>query len=290
MVGFPPGGPTDGMARVLADPLREWLRSPVVVENRTGASGRIAVSAAARAPVAGRTLLLSPGATLTIQPHLYPDLPGDPVKLLVPIALLGVTDLSVVVAADHPAEDIQGLMRWFRQNPALATCGTAGVGTVAHLAMVELGSRTGTDVRPVHYRGALEEMAALVEGSLKAAAVIPWMALPFKQAGKVRVLATTGTSRSPLLADVPTMRECGIDLVAREWAGLFAPAGTPPEAIARFGDAARSALVTPSVRASFAKYGLETGTAVLGEFAALVTADYDRWGQTVRRGGIKAES
>ncbi|RZL90595.1 MAG: tripartite tricarboxylate transporter substrate binding protein [Variovorax sp.] len=290
LVGFPPGGPTDGMARALAEPLRESLRSPLIVENRTGAGGRIAVTAAIRAPATGRTLLLTPGAMITIHPHLYPELPHDPLALLAPIALIGTTDLSIAVAADHPARNIDDLIRWFRQNAAVATCGTSGVGSVAHLVAAEMASKTGAAATLVHYRGALEEVTAIMEGSLKAAVVVPWIALPFQRAGKIRVLATTGPSRSSVFGDVSTMRESGIDVVAREWAGLFAPATTPPEALAAIGAAVKAALAMPPVRTSFAKHGLDPGMAMHADFGAFVRADYEHWGQIVKRAGIKVES
>ncbi|MET0505756.1 MAG: tripartite tricarboxylate transporter substrate binding protein [Luteibacter sp.] len=290
LIGFPPGGPTDGVGRVIAEPLRDQLGAPVVVVNRPGAAGRIAVSAAARATPNGHTLLLTPGAMVTIHPHLYPELPKDPWTWLAPIALIGTTNLSIVVAADHPARSLGELLRLFQRSPDTAHCGTPGSGTVAHLALVDMAGRTGTPFTPVHYRGAPDIVNAVIGGSLQSGAVIPGVAMPFAAAGKIRILATSGAERAQMLPDVPTWREAGVDIVVQEWVGLFAPAGTPPQRVRELGDDVLEAIARPAVNASFERYGLLPGHAGPRDFAGVIRQDYAHWGRIIERNGIKAET
>ena len=181
-------------------------------------------------------------------------------------------------------------MRWYNENPKLSSCGTSGAGSVSHFVMIEIARKANSAVVFVHYRSALQQIEALIEGSLKTAVVVPWIALPHVDSGELRVLATTGVARSALLSEVPTMRESGIDVVVREWAGLFAPVGTPQEIVNRLADATAEALATPAVKASFRRFGLDRGEVGPVGFAAMVKADYDRWGGVVKRSGLKAES
>jgi tripartite-type tricarboxylate transporter receptor subunit TctC len=290
VVGFAAGGVTDGLARMLAEPLRESLAGPVIVENRVGAGGRIAVAAVVAAPPTGRMLLLTPGAMVTLHPHLFRDLPYDTLTQLVPVAMIASTDLAVVVGAGHPARDIHALLRGFREEPRTASCGSPGAGSVSHMAMLEITRTVGVGVTFVHYRSAMQQIEALLEGSLKATAVVPSAVAPYVTAGTVRALATTGAMRSTLLPMTPTLHESGIDVVAREWAGLFAPAGTPPETVTRLAAATSGALASLAPRGRFAGSGMEVGSVANGEFSAMVKADYARWAQVVKRYGVTGES
>ena len=290
VVGFAAGGVTDRLARTLAEPLRDSLAGPVVVENRVGAGGRIAVAAVVAAPPTGRTLLLTPGAMVTLQPHLFRDLPYDTLTQLVPVAMVGSSDLAVVVGADHPARDVHALLRRFRDDPKTGSCGTPGAGSVSHMTMLEITRTAGIDVTFVHYRGAVQLVEALLEGSLKAAAVVPSVVAPYVADGSVRALATTGTTRSALLPEAPTLRESGIDIVEREWAGLFAPGDTPPAIVARLAMATSDALARVAPRGRFNASDIEAGGMVNGEFSAMIRADYARWAQLVKRYRVTGES
>lgn len=290
LVGFPPGGPIDGIARVLQTPLQEAMATRVVVDYHSGASGRIAVSMASRAPPTGRTLLITPSAQVTIQPHLFVDPPIDPARELAPVALIATTALCVLVASDHPAESIGQLKEWFARNPALANCGTPGSGSVAHMVALALSRQLEVGVTPVHYRGAADMLAALVGGSLHSAVAVPWVALPLAQAGRVRILATTDDTRADLLPSVPTMRELNIDIMATEWAGAFAPSGMRAEQLDSLNHAFRAALAQPSVQSTFARYGMQAGTADRAQFTALVSDDRERWGRILKDSGVRVAS
>ena len=288
LVGFPPGGPIDGIARVLQTPLEASIGTRVIVDYHSGASGRIAVSMASRAPPTGGTLLITPGAQVTIQPHLFVDPPIDPTRQLAPIALVATTTLCVLVASDHPAGNIGQLKEWFARNPALADCGTPGSGSVAHMVALALARHMEAGITPVHYRGAAEMLAALVGGSLHSAIAAPWIALPLAQAGRVRILASTGDTRADSLPSVPTMRELNLDVVATEWAGAFAPMGMRAEQLDSLNHAFCTALAQPGVQSTFAQLGMQAGSADRAQFAALVRDDRERWGRILKDSGVRA--
>ncbi|MEJ8857621.1 tripartite tricarboxylate transporter substrate binding protein [Variovorax robiniae] len=286
LLGFPPGGPIDGIARVLQAPLEEAMGTRVIVDYRSGASGRIAVSMATRAPATGQTLLITPSAQVTIQPHLLLEPPIDPIHQLAPIALIATTPLCVVVANDHPARNVGELKDWFARNPARAYCGTPGSGSVAHLVALALSRQMDVAVTPVHYRGAAEMLAALLEGSLQSAVAVPFAALPLAQAGRVRILGTTSETRADSLPTVPTMRESNLDVVASEWAGAFAPRGMGAEQLDSLNRAFCTAIAQPSVQSTFARLGLSAGAADREQFTALVNDDHARWGRILRDSGL----
>ena len=288
VVGFAAGGVIDALARTLAPRMSEALAMPVIVENRTGAGGRIAVGNVIAAPPNGRVLLLTPGAMITLQPHVIRDLPYDPLTQLAPVAMIGSSNLAIVVAAPSPARDLDELLRRFRREPASASCGSPGAGSVAHFAMLDLARRAGVEVTVVHYRSALQVVEALLEGSLAAAPVVPSLVAPYIAAGKLRALATTGPARDPRLPATPTLRESGIDAVVREWAGVFAPAGTPAPTVAAVATATESAV--RRIADSKVDYGVEAEGIGPSRFSALVGAEYRRWGEIVRVTGVKVES
>ncbi|MDM0112277.1 tripartite tricarboxylate transporter substrate binding protein [Variovorax sp. J22R133] len=286
LVGFPPGGPIDGIARVLQAPLQEAMGTRVIVDYHSGASGRIAVAMATRALATGQTLLITPSAQVTIQPHLLVDPPIDPIRQLAPIALLATTALCVVVASDHPARNVGELKEWFARNPALANCGTPGSGSVAHLVALALSRQMDVGITPVHYRGAAEMLAALLEGSLHSAVAVPFAALPLAQAGRVRILVTTSDARADSLPTVPTMRESNLDVVASEWAGAFAPKGMGAEQLDALNRAFCTSIAQPGVQSTFARYGLTAGAADRAQFTALVNDDHERWGRILKDSGV----
>jgi len=290
LVGFPPGGPIDGIARVLQAPLQEAMGTRVIIDYHSGASGRIAVAMASRAPATGQTLLITPSAQVTIQPHLSVDPPIDPIRQLAPIALIATTALCVVVASDHPAQDMGELREWFARHPARANCGTPGSGSVAHLVTLALSRQLDVAITPVHYRGAAEMLAAVLEGSLHSAVAVPFAALPLAQAGRVRLLATTSDTRPDALPAVPTMRESNLDIVASEWAGAFAPIGMGAQRLDSLNQAFCTAIAQPGVQSTFARYGLGAGAADRAQFTALVHDDHARWGRVLKDTGVSAVS
>jgi tripartite-type tricarboxylate transporter receptor subunit TctC len=175
----------------------------------------------------GHTLLLTPDATVSLQPHLYRDLPYKPLIQLAPVALVSATDFAVVVASRHPARDMQALAQGLRDDPGTATCGSPGPGSVSHLSMIEIARAIRADVSFVHYRGVVQQLDGLLEGTLKVGVAVPSAVEPHIKAGTLRALATTGAVRSVRLPSTPTLRECGIDVVTNEWAGCSRPVRRP---------------------------------------------------------------
>jgi len=223
---FAAGGAADSLVRMLAEELQGRLGQSVVVENRAGAGGRIGVRAVVDAPPDGATVLFVPSASITLQPHLYRAHGYDPFNDLAPITQVVRFDQALVVGPDIPARSLPELLACYRATPARAAFGSPGVGTGAHFAGAALGRMGGIDLRHAPYRGTPAALPDLLGGRLPAdIANLGEFLEPYKS-GRLRVLATLGSERSPFLPDVPTFRESGLDLAVPSWFGMYAPART----------------------------------------------------------------
>jgi tripartite-type tricarboxylate transporter receptor subunit TctC len=227
LVGFPPGGPPDIAARLLADKFTETWGKPVLVENATGAGGNVAVDRAAKAPPDGYTLVMASSA-ITINPSLNEKLPYDPVKDLAPISLVVFTPIVLVIYSDVPAKNVQELVALARAQPGKLTYGHAGVGTPSHLSAELFKSVAGVDIRPVPYRGIPSLLPDLLAGRVPMTLPNMSVVLPLVREGKLRALMAMAPARPVMLPDVPTLVEAGFTgFDTTVWFGLMAPAGTP---------------------------------------------------------------
>jgi tripartite-type tricarboxylate transporter receptor subunit TctC len=227
LVGFPPGGPPDIAARLLANQFAEAWGKPVLVENATGAGGNVAVDRAAKAAPDGYTLVMGSSA-ITINPSLYEKLPFDPVKDLAPISLVVSMPSVLVVHSDVSAKNMQELVALARAQPGKLTYGHAGVGTPSHLSAELLKSVAGVNIQPVPYRGIPSLLPDLLAGRITMTLPNMSVVLPLVREGKLRALMTMGPARSAALPDVPTLAEAGFTgFDTTVWFGLMAPAGTP---------------------------------------------------------------
>ena len=289
IVPLPAGSTSDVAARLIAERLRDGGRQPVVVDNRPGASGRIAVDALRSAAPDGNTLLLAPVAVPVIIPLVF-HVDYDPGRDLAPVSQVSRFAYALAVAPGHPAKTLSGFVAWARANPAQANFGTPGAGSVPHYLGAMLAKSAGTGLVHVAYPGIGTLDAELMNGQLAAAisALSDFGAL--HRAGKLRVLATSGAKRSPLLPEVPTFREAGYTAVeATGWHGVFAPGGAPQAAIDRWSGAIVAALQVPEVREKFAAIGLEPTGTTPQALAAIVAADTVRWRVIVKATGFTAE-
>ncbi len=288
IVNFGTGGAPDLVARLYAPRLSEALGQPVVVENRAGAGGNIGVETVARSAADGYTLLSSASSSFVIGPHIYTKLAFDPVKDIVPVAAAALTPMYLVVRPGLPAATVAELVAHARANPGKLNYGSAGAGTLPHAAAEMLLRTAGIRATHVPYKGSGAALAALL-GDQVDFVFDPGVAIPQVKAGKVRLLAVGSAARSPGFQDTPTLREAGADMTAVSVVGLFAPAGTPAEIVARLNRELARIMQSPESRAALSAMAAEGITASPQEFAAQLARDRERFGVIVREAGIRAE-
>jgi tripartite-type tricarboxylate transporter receptor subunit TctC len=288
LVGFPPGGPPDVAARILADKFTAaWGRS-VVVENVTGGGGNLAVERAAKAAPDGYTLVMASNA-IVINPSLYDNLPYDAARDLLPISLAVSVPCILVVNNDLPVRSVQELVALARAQPGKLTFGHAGVGTPAHLAGELFKMRAAVDVQPVPYRGMPPTVPDLLAGRISMIFPNVSVVLPLVREGKVRPLAITSLKRFAQTPDLPTMVESGFPgFEATAWFGLMAPARTPPAVIVRLQRETARALTLPEIRARLGDLGMEVVANSPMEFLSLIRSETQQWAKLIKEAGIKA--
>jgi len=287
IVNFGTGGAPDVVARLYAPRLSEALGQPVVVENRAGAGGNIGVEAVARSASDGYTLLSSASSSFVIGPHIY-KLGFDPVKDTVPVAPTALTPMYLVVRLSLPAKSVAELVAHARANPGKLNYGSAGSGTLPHVAAEMLLRAAGIQAVHVPFKGSGAALGALL-GEQVDFVFDPGVAVPQVKAGKARLLAVGSASRSQSFPDTPTLREAGTDMTAVSVVGLYAPAGTPGDIVTRLNREIARIMQTPEVRASLAAMAAEPIAASPQEFAALLERDRERFGAIVREANIRVE-
>ena len=292
VVPVSPGGPTDTIARILAERMRSALGQPVVVENVTGAAGNIGVGRVARATPDGYTIGIGLTSTHVFNGALY-DLPFDVVKDFAPIALLATNPQLIVSKNAVPAADLRALIAWLKASPGTATMATIGPGSPAHIAGVLFQKVTGTSFRFVPYRGGAPGMQDLLAGQIDLMIPQPSIALPHLRAGRIRAYAVTASTRLASAPEVPTVDEAGAPgLHVAIWHALWAPRTTPNEVIARLSGAVLESLADPAVQRRFADMGQDIPPRERQTPAALAAyqkAEIEKWWPIIKAANIKAE-
>ncbi len=286
LVGYPPGGPVDIIARVVSDRLAEIWGKPVLVENVSGAGGNIAGDRVAKAAPDGYTLIMATNALLAINPSLYSQMTFDPNKDLVPISEAVDSPNILVVPNELPVKNVQELVAYARAHPG-GTFASAGVGTTQHLAGELFKAMAQVDIRHVPYRGAAPVITDLLGGrvTMYFGAVAPL--IPLVKSGQVRALAVTSEKRFAATPDLPTMIEAGYPgFVSVLSIGLMAPAGTPPAVIENIHQASVKSLSTPEVRQKLAAIGMEVVNNSPEQYAAAIAAERPRWARIIKDAGI----
>ena len=286
---FVAGGSGDVLARIVTDQIATALGAPAIVENRTGAAGRLAAKAVATAPPDGQLLLFASSPMMVIYPHSYAALDYDPVKDFAPIAATAAFDIALTVGPENPARTVADLVAWLKANPAQGSYGSPGAGGLGHFGAVMFATATKLELRHVTYRGSGAVATDLVAGQLPMAVLPLGDVSELHKSGKLRALASAGPNRSSFLPDVPTFKEAGIDVIGQGWYGLYAPAKTPTEIIARLGKAVVDGIAKPEVKERIAKLSLEPIPSSPDGLAALQKADVERWGPVVKASGFKPE-
>lgn len=288
VVGFPAGGSGDIIARVVADKIVGPLGVTVIVENKPGAGGRVAAELLKAASADGRTVLITPLAPIVIAPLTFQKLNYKSDTDFVPVAQLVKFPLSLAVGKDSPNTSLKDLVAWFKAHPQQASFGTSAAGSQLHFLGLMLGQAAHIDLVHVPYQGGTPLITDLIGGQVPSA--IDAFPLEFHKAGKIRLLASSGESRSPLLPDVPTFKEQGYPTVVGEaWFGAFMSAKTSPALVQRVSEAMASAVQQPDVRQKLAAAGLEATGLKAPEFARLVAADQARWKPVIEVSGFKGD-
>jgi tripartite-type tricarboxylate transporter receptor subunit TctC len=286
-VGFAAGGSTDLLARHVAEKMRQSLGRAMIVENRPGAAGRLAVEAAKAGAPDGSVMMIVPNGPMTLFPHIFRDLKFDPLKDFTPIAQLAVQDMCLAVGPSVLAKSLGELREWLRANPDKGSYGSAGAGTVQHFTGVLFAQRTGLSLVHVPYKGSAPAAADLAAGHIPMVVSSCTELIELHKAGKVRILNSSGRTRSPFTPELPTFREGGIDIEVSAWFALYGPAGMPAPLVAQLNKAAADAVRVRDGVDPLLSIGLVAAASTAEELARTQKADYELWGAAARASGFK---
>ena len=290
LVGFAPGGSADIAARLVADRMKDELKQSVIVENRPGAGGRLVAEAVKNAPADGSVLMLTPIVVPVLAPMVFSKLAYDPVADFAPVAQVANFQFSLAVNANHPAKSMKDLIAWYRANPTKANYGSPAPGSLPHFFGVMIAKGSGVELVHVPYNGGGPMMNALMGDQLTAAIDTTVEQVELHRTGRVRILATSGATRSPLLPDVPTFGEGGLAGVeGTAWFAVYAPAKTPEATVRQLNAAINKSLASPELRERFAKLGLEPTGGAPADLAARMAQDTARWAPIVKASGFRAD-
>ena len=290
VVPFPPGQATDVIGRLVSQKLGEALGKQFVIENKPGANGVVAIDGVVQSAADGYTLLVTASGSLVINPSLYSKLPYDPMKDLVPIALLGLVPLVVVAHPSLPAASIAQLVVLAKSKPGALSYASSGPGSAQHLAMELFKWRTGLDILHVPYKGSAPAVNDLVGGQIPLMFDTIASSLPFINSGRLRPLAVALASRSSVLPNVPTMDEAGVKgFQVAGWSGLLAPAKTPPAIIQQLNAEVLRILGDPEIREKIVSLGMEPSNTTPDEFAAFMRSETAKWAQAVALAKVRLD-
>jgi tripartite-type tricarboxylate transporter receptor subunit TctC len=286
VVGFPAGATLDSLARQVAEKLRVSLNQPVIVENRAGAAGRLAAEFVKSQPGDGMTLLMTPVANMAIMPHSHQGLRYDPFADFAPVSHVANFQIAFAVGPAVPSQSLRDYVALVKKDPKAGNYASAAAGSIPHFLGVMFARTAGIELTHVPYKGTAPALTDLVGGQIAAAVMTVPDIAQLQRAGKVRALAVAGAKRSAALPDVPTFKEQGYDLEGSGWYAVFAPAATPKETVDRLSRLVAQATQSPEVRAFIEKGGMEATGTTPAELAAMLKADYDRWGPVIKASGF----
>jgi tripartite-type tricarboxylate transporter receptor subunit TctC len=290
IVPFAPGGATDVVARSLAKRLGEIWNQAVIVENKPGAGGNIGADIVAKAPADGYTVLLASPAEIVINPHLYAHMPYDPAKDLAPVTKIAAAPLVLVVHPSVPAHNVAELVAWIRSQTVGVSYASSGTGGPQHLAAEQFRLATGTHLVHVPYKGGAPAVNDLLAGQVPMffAGLPP--ALPHIKAGSLRALAVTTSARWASLPDVPTVAESGLPgFNIENWQGIFVPAGTPPEIVAKLAHDIATVAAEKEFAERLTAQGAAPSTMSPADFTIFVRAENAKYARLVKESGAKVE-
>ena len=293
ITGFAAGGTSDAVCRRLAVRLTGDYAKSVVVENRTGAGGQIAIQALKGLAADGSWILQTPMSMLGIYPHIYKQLRYDGLKDVTPVSLACTFDFGFAVGPSVPdsVKTVPQFLAWAKQDQARAAFGSPAAGSVPHFIGVLLGRSANVDMRHIAYRGTQPAILDMIGGQIPAVSGPVGDFLPHLATGKCRILATSGSTRTKFTPTVATLKEQGLkDMVFSEWFGIFLPPGAEAAVVTRLHAALKPALASQDVVSGLAGFGLEAASSTPAELASRLREDHERWGRVVRTIGFTADS
>ncbi|SEA71836.1 tripartite tricarboxylate transporter substrate binding protein [Variovorax sp. YR216] len=291
VVPFPPGGPTDAMARTLAAEIKEHIGQTMIVENRGGAGGNIGAEFVARAPADGYVLLFGTSGPLAINSSLYRKINYDPSKSFAPVIQVGHLPNILVVNPSVPAKNVKELIAYAKSNPGKLSYASSGNGASSHLAGVLFNSMAGVDLQHIPYKGTGPALTDLLGGQVSMSFTDVLTAMPYLKSGKLRALGVTTAQRSQALPDVPTLAEQGLKgYDVSVFFGIVAPAGTPPDRVKKLNEAFAKVLASPKVKQQFASQGLEPAPSTSPEaLARFIPEQMSMWATVVKQSGAQLD-
>ena len=289
VVGFEPGGGTDTVARIVAKTMGENIGQQVVVENRAGAGGNIAVDYVAKSAPDGYTVVLANVGALAVNPHLI-KVPYDPLRDLTPITMASVFANVLVVQPSLGVNSLADYVKRAREKPGTVTYASSGIGGAGHLSGELLRLMANIDIVHVPYKGGGPAMQGFLGGQVESFFATPLSSIAQIKAGKARPIATTGSKRAALMPDVPTIAESGYPgYEALNWYAYLGPARMPKDLVDRLNRELVKALLAPEVQAAFDKQGVEAQPGTPEDLARYIAREYQTWGKVVKEAGIKAQ-
>ena len=289
LVGFPAGGPTDVVARIVSEKIQVQINQRVIVDNRPGAAGNIAVEILAKSNPDGHTLLYSSNA-IALSPGLYSKLGYDPHKDLAPITEIGAGCLIFVVHPSLPVKNVQEFVDYAKARPGQLNYASSGSGTSTHLAAVLFSQRAGIETQHVPYKGTAPSLVDMIAGRTQFLMGAVLTAVPHVKEGRLRALAVTGKKRIGSLPDLRTLEEAGYaGFVVTTWQGIFAPAGTAPATLAKVHGEIVKAVHSPELRPKIEQQDMDPTAPSMKEFNALYYAELRRWTKVAKDAGLKAD-
>lgn len=286
---YPPGGSADAIVRLIAEQLQTSLGRTFIVENKTGAGGRIGAQAVKAASPDGSMLLFAAATQFTLQPHVLTDLGYDPLTDFVPLARVVAFDQALVIAGHVPAQTLGELVSWLRNNPDQAVYGSPGAGTGAHFVGLEFGRTFGIAMRHVPYRGTPAALPDLIAGRLPIYVASLGELIEYHDKGSLRILATAGGERSPIVPGVATLKESGVNIEAPGWFAFYATGGTPKALTDRLEKEIAAAASMPAVRARIEALGFRATDLTSESLRRVQRIQLDMWATVVKATGYKPE-
>ncbi len=289
LVGFPPGGPTDVVARIVSDKVSAQINQRIVIDNRPGAAGNIAVELLTKANADGHTLLYSSNA-IALSPGLYSKLGYDPLKDLAPVTEIGAGCLIFVVHPSLPVKSVQEFIDYAKARPGQLNYGSSGAGTSTHLAAVLFSMRNGLQTQHVPYKGTAPSLLDMIAGRVQFLMGAVLTAVPHVKEGRLRALAVTGSKRIQSLPEVRTIEESGMPgFVVTTWQGVFAPAGIPAPVLTRINAEFVKAINSPELRPKIEQQDMDPTGPSAPKFNAMYRAELARWTKVAKDAGLKAD-
>jgi tripartite-type tricarboxylate transporter receptor subunit TctC len=287
VVGFAPGGATDRVARIVAEKLQEKLGIAVIVDNKTGAGGRIAAMQVKAATPGQDMLLLGNPAMMVVAPLVFKDTAYDPERDFVPVSHVNNYEFGVAVGPAVPVRELTHLLAWLRANPAQANFGVPATGSLPHFFALMMGDKAKVHAQVVGYRGSAPLLADLLGGQVPVGVDTFETQLPQHQAGKIRILAVSGASRSPLAPDIPTFKEAGLDLVATGWNAFFAPASMPKAKVDLLSNAIHEVMLDADTQRKFTAQQMTPVASTQAQTRAMLKAFRAQWAPVVQKSGYQ---